>query len=67
MRSVILRSLLVIGAGGLVLVGVLYVASTIDARDGERDGNISCQSGVDTAYVDAIDDLVHDCENVIVG
>ncbi|HET8776572.1 MAG TPA: Ig-like domain-containing protein [Candidatus Limnocylindria bacterium] len=28
----ILRSLLVIGAGGLVLAGVLYVASTIDAR-----------------------------------
>ena len=32
MRSVILRSLVVIGAGGLVLAGVLYVASTIDAR-----------------------------------
>lgn len=32
MRSVILRSLLVIGVGGLVLAGVLYVASTIDAR-----------------------------------
>jgi WD40 repeat protein len=32
MRSVILRSLAVIAAGGLVLVGVLYVASTIDAR-----------------------------------
>lgn len=32
MRAVILRSLLVIGLGGLVLAGVLYVASTIDAR-----------------------------------
>ncbi len=32
MRSVILRSLLVIGVGGLVLAGLLYVASTIDAR-----------------------------------
>jgi hypothetical protein len=32
MRSVLLRSLLVIGAGGLVLAGLLYVASTVDAR-----------------------------------
>ena len=32
MRSVILRSVLVIVVGGLVLAGVLYVASTIDAR-----------------------------------
>jgi len=32
MRAVILRSLVVIGLGGLVLAGVLYVASTIDAR-----------------------------------
>jgi Bacterial Ig-like domain len=32
MRAVIVRSLLVIGLGGLVLAGVLYVASTIDAR-----------------------------------
>lgn len=32
MRAVLLRSLLVIGAGGLVLAGVLYVASTVDAR-----------------------------------
>jgi len=32
MRAVILRSLLVIGAGGLVLAGVLYIASTVDAR-----------------------------------
>ena len=32
MKSVILRSLAVIGAGGLVLAGVLYVASTVDAR-----------------------------------
>ena len=32
MRAVILRSLLVIGAGALVLAGVLYVASTVDAR-----------------------------------
>jgi hypothetical protein len=39
----------------------------IDARDGGADGNISCQEGVDTAYVDALDTLVHDCENVIVG
>src|SRR5690606_30497772 len=32
MRAVLLRSLLVIGVGGLVLAGVLYVASTVDAR-----------------------------------
>ena len=32
MRSVILRSIAVIGAGGLVLAGVLYVASTVDGR-----------------------------------
>jgi len=32
MRSVILRSLAVIGAGALVLAGVLYVASTVDGR-----------------------------------
>jgi Bacterial Ig-like domain/WD40-like Beta Propeller Repeat len=32
MRAVILRSLIVIGAGALVLAGVLYVASTVDAR-----------------------------------
>jgi hypothetical protein len=32
MRAVILRSLLVIGGGGLVLAVVLYVASTVDAR-----------------------------------
>ncbi|MDQ2690204.1 MAG: Ig-like domain-containing protein, partial [Chloroflexota bacterium] len=32
MRSVILRSLAVIGLGGLLLAGVLYVASTVDAR-----------------------------------
>jgi hypothetical protein len=32
MRAVLVRSLLVIGAGGLVLAGVLYVASTVDAR-----------------------------------
>ena len=32
MRAVILRSLPVIGGGGLVLAGVLYVASTVDAR-----------------------------------
>lgn len=32
MRSVFLRSLLVVGIGGLVLAGVLYVASTVDAR-----------------------------------
>ena len=32
MRAVIFRSLLVIGAGGLVLGGVLYIASTVDAR-----------------------------------
>lgn len=35
MRAAILRSLLVIGAGALVLAGVLYVASTIDARPPE--------------------------------
>lgn len=32
MRAVLLRSLLVIGAGAVVLAGVLYVASTVDAR-----------------------------------
>src|SRR5688572_32775618 len=32
MRSILLRSLVVIGAGGLVLAGLLYVASTVDAR-----------------------------------
>jgi hypothetical protein len=32
MRSVLLRSLAVLGLGGLVLAGVLYVASTVDAR-----------------------------------
>ena len=32
MRSILLRSLIVIGAGGLVLAGLLYVASTVDAR-----------------------------------
>ena len=32
MRAVLLRSLLVIGVGGLVLAGLLYVASTVDAR-----------------------------------
>lgn len=32
MRAVLLRSILVIGAGGLALAGLLYVASTVDAR-----------------------------------
>ena len=32
MRSVIIRSLVVIGVGGLILAGVLYVASTVDGR-----------------------------------
>lgn len=32
MRAVLLRSLLVIGGGALVLAGLLYVASTVDAR-----------------------------------
>jgi hypothetical protein len=32
MRAVILRSLAVIGIGAAILVGVLYVASTVDAR-----------------------------------
>lgn len=35
MRSIVLRSFLVIGVGGLVLAGVLFVASTIDARPPE--------------------------------
>lgn len=35
MRSVLLRSLAVIGVGGLILAGVLYVASTVDARPPE--------------------------------
>ncbi len=35
MRAVFLRSLLVVGIGGLVLAGVLYVASTVDARPPE--------------------------------
>jgi len=38
MRSVLLRTLAVIGAGGLVLAGVLFVASTVDARPPEVDG-----------------------------
>lgn len=32
MRAVLLRSIAVIGVGGIVLAGVLYVASTFDAR-----------------------------------
>lgn len=32
MRAVILRSLAVIGIGGVVLAGILYVASTVDGR-----------------------------------
>lgn len=32
MRAVLLRSLAVIGVGAIVLAGVLYVASTVDAR-----------------------------------
>jgi hypothetical protein len=32
MRAAVLRSLFVIGVGALVLAGVLYVASTVDAR-----------------------------------
>ena len=35
MRAVILRSLLVVGAGGIVLAGMLYVASTVDAQPPE--------------------------------
>jgi hypothetical protein len=35
MRGVVLRSLAVIGIGGVVLAGVLYVASTVDARPPE--------------------------------
>lgn len=35
MRSVVLRSLAVIGVGAALLVGVLYVASTVDARPPE--------------------------------
>ena len=32
MRAAVLRSLAVIGVGGIVLAGVLYVATTFDAR-----------------------------------
>ena len=32
MRAVLLRSLAVIGVGGIVLAGVLYVATTFDGR-----------------------------------
>jgi len=32
MRGVVIRSLAVIGVGGVILAGVLYVASTVDAR-----------------------------------
>lgn len=32
MRAVVLRSLAVVGIGGLVLAGVLYLASTVDGR-----------------------------------
>ena len=35
MRAVIIRSLAVIGVGAVVLAGVLYVASTVDARPPE--------------------------------
>ena len=35
MRAVLVRSVLVLAAGGLVLAGVLYVASTVDARPPE--------------------------------
>jgi Big-like domain-containing protein len=35
MRTILLRSLAVIGVGGLVLAGMLYVASTVDARPPE--------------------------------
>lgn len=35
MRGVLVRSLLVIGVGGVALAGVLYVASTVDARPPE--------------------------------
>ncbi len=35
MRAVLFRSLLVIGAGAIVLAGVLYVASTVDTRPPE--------------------------------
>jgi hypothetical protein len=38
MRSVLLRTLAVLGAGGLVLAGVLYVASTVDGRPPEVSG-----------------------------
>ena len=38
MRSVLLRTLAVLGAGGLVLGGVLYVASTVDGRPPEVSG-----------------------------
>ena len=39
MRSVLLRTLAVLGAGGLVLGGVLYVASTVDGRPPEVSGS----------------------------
>jgi len=32
MRAVVLRSLAVVGVGAVILVGVLYIASTVDAR-----------------------------------
>src|SRR6188768_1516916 len=38
MRSVLLRTLAVLGGGGLVLGGVLYVASTVDGRPPEVSG-----------------------------
>ncbi len=54
MRSVLLRTLAVVGAGGLVLAGVLYVASTVDARAPQVVGIRLTQTAGDDARVGLI-------------
>ncbi|MBA2781433.1 MAG: hypothetical protein H0T74_00705 [Rubrobacteraceae bacterium] len=39
---------------------------TMNARDGYED-NVNCGLGIDTAYVDKLDRVNEDCENVFVG
>lgn len=51
MRAVVLRSLVVIGIGAVLLTGVLYVASTVDARAPEVVGMRLTQPAPDEATV----------------
>lgn len=51
MRAVILRSIAVVGVGAVVLAGVLYLASTVDARPPEVLGISLTQSLPDQATV----------------